>query len=92
MRVELSVPNELAEVLTAEGRPLDRQIALDLAVAYYERGLISVGKAAELAGLSRMELERVLGERRVVRNYNEHDLRADLEFARTGIPGGSNPA
>jgi hypothetical protein len=38
-------------------------LLLDVAVAVYQRGLYSLAKAARLAGLNRLEFQKVLAER-----------------------------
>jgi predicted HTH domain antitoxin len=61
-------------------RPLGRDIAL----AMYTQCALSAGKAAELAGISRMDFERLLGERQIVRSYSTEDLEHDLAWAKSG--------
>jgi len=46
---------------------------------------LSFGKAQELAGLSKAEFHRLLGERGVERHYTEEDLALDVEYAREYI-------
>lgn len=53
-----------------------------LALAFFERGLISVGKAAELARTSRRIFEGWLKEREAVRRMDEADVEADLQWAK----------
>lgn len=53
----------------------------ELAVTLYARQLLSLGKARQLAGLSRRDFEALLGERRVPRHYSEEDLEEDLDYA-----------
>jgi predicted HTH domain antitoxin len=57
---------------------------MELALALYRRGLLSVGKARRLAKISRWELEEILGERRILRHYTETDLADDLRYAQEG--------
>lgn len=56
---------------------------LDNAVSLYASGQISIGKAAELSGLSRGEFETVLSDRSIERNYSKEDLEHDLKFVKS---------
>lgn len=70
---------------TAIKRLLERGITewrLDAAVGRYRDGTISLGRAADLAGVSVWRLLDVLAERGVAANYSEADLEADLAAAR----------
>jgi predicted HTH domain antitoxin len=82
MNVVLEIPDGLGQTLADSPDALRQRIALDLAVYYYAERLVSIGKAAELSGLSRGEFETVLGERQIERNYSAEDLEADLKWAK----------
>jgi predicted HTH domain antitoxin len=43
--------------------------------------MLPLGKASELAEMSRMELGLVLGRRGIPRHYGEDDLKEDLRYA-----------
>lgn len=62
-----------------EREPIVRQ---ELAVSLYREEYLSFGKARELAGLSKAEFHRLLGEREVERHYTADDLALDVEYAR----------
>jgi predicted HTH domain antitoxin len=42
-----------------------QRLRLELAVSLYSQGILGLGKAAQLAGLSRWEMNRALAERTV---------------------------
>jgi predicted HTH domain antitoxin len=52
----------------------------ELALALYERGVLSMGKARLLAEMTRWEFVELLGERRINRHYTEADLEEDIEY------------
>lgn len=58
-----------------------RRSARELAVTLHARQLLPLGKARQLAGLSRRDFEALLGERQVPRHYSEENLEADLDYA-----------
>jgi predicted HTH domain antitoxin len=51
--VEIELPDELPAALHREVAELGAELRLAAAVKWYEMGLLSQGKAAEVAGLSR---------------------------------------
>lgn len=54
---------------------------LDLAVGMYSGGRVTMGTAAEVAGLPIPEFQRELGRRRIPVNYTAADLTYDLQAA-----------
>jgi predicted HTH domain antitoxin len=76
---------ELAVHMTKD--ELERHIRLMAALKMFELGKVSSGKAAELAGMSRVEFLETCGRYRVsLFNYSpeeaEEELKRDLEEAR----------
>ena len=65
------------QVLQASGLT-EEELTLEIAVALYQREILSLGKAAELANLHRMAFQAALSERKVPINYSVEDLEADL--------------
>ena len=61
----------------------ERELVLILATKLYERGSLSLGQAAELAGLSKRAFMEILGDYGVsIFNYSADDLASDLENAK----------
>ena len=56
----------------------ERDALVDIAIGLYKRETVSLGRAAELAGLSSPEFLNELGRRRIPINYTSEDLRSDL--------------
>jgi len=82
MQVVVQIPDELESLLAGTLEAVQARVRLDLALNYYREGVLSLGKAAEMSGVSRLEFERVLGERGVARNYSTMDADRDLQWAR----------
>ena len=51
--IEIELPDELPSALQRNAADLGAELRLAAAVKWYELGLLSQGKAAEVAGLSR---------------------------------------
>ncbi|MFB6215969.1 MAG: UPF0175 family protein, partial [Candidatus Aenigmatarchaeota archaeon] len=45
------------------------------------RGALSFGKARRLAGLTKLDFHRELGQREVERHYGGEEIEEDLEYA-----------
>ena len=61
----VDVPEELLELLTHSrlaGRPEAERVRVALAAHLFQEGLVSIGRAAELAGEPRMTFELLLSE------------------------------
>lgn len=83
--IETIGEEERTDRSTTIKRLLERGITdwkLEAAVDRYRDGTISLGRAAELAGVSVWRLLDVLDERGVEANYTEADLAADLAAVR----------
>ena len=82
----VSYPDDLASALQLTPDELAAQVRLMAALKMFELGKLSSGKAAELAGMSRVTFLEMCGRYRVpVFNYDtnavETELRADIEAA-----------
>lgn len=78
--VILKYPDDLAQAVQMTAEELEAQIRLMAALKMFELGKLSSGKAAELAGLSRVEFLQACGRYRVsVFNYPPEELEAELQ-------------
>ena len=56
----------------------ERDAVVDIAIGLYKREQVSLGRAAEVAGLSSVDFLGELGRRRIPINYGVDDLKADV--------------
>ena len=82
MGIQLEIPDHVAQAIRLPLVEQKQQLLIELAVALYARGMLSFGKARELAGLSKYEFGVLLGKREIPRHYEAEDLRDDLIYAR----------
>ena len=76
----LEYPEDLASAVQTTPEEFEAQVRLMAALKMFELGKLSSGKAAELAGLSRVEFFEMCGRYRVpVFNYPPEELEAELE-------------
>jgi len=56
----------------------ERDAVVDIAIGLYKREQVSLGRAAEVAGLSSVDFLAELGRRRIPINYGVDDLKSDV--------------
>jgi predicted HTH domain antitoxin len=56
----------------------ERDAVVDIAIGLYKRHVVSLGRAAEVAGISSVELLAQLGRRQIPINYGVDELREDV--------------
>jgi len=77
--VAFEVPQDLLASLKVGTMELGRDIRLLAAIAYFQEKKLSLGKAAELAGMNRLAFMDVLTEKGiVVFDYDESMLASEL--------------
>ena len=70
----LTIPTErLGNVVLNE-----RDAVVDIAIGLYKREAVSLGRAAEVAGISSVEMLAELGRRHIPINYGVAELREDV--------------
>ena len=56
----------------------ERDAVVDIAIGLYKREAVSLGRAAEVAGISSVEMLGELGRRHIPINYGVEELREDV--------------
>jgi len=77
VEVKIRVPSEVAGLISP--RRLEDELRLLVALELYREGRVSLGKAAEIAGLSLREFLYELRIRRIPLNYDLEELEEDLK-------------
>ena len=83
MSITLDIPNNIHEALHVKPAEAEPRLKLELAVALYAQNALGLGKAAELAGISRLALNDILAERGIPMHYGQKELDEDLAYARS---------
>ncbi len=76
--MSLTIPDEVLSATALTNREVAATVALEL----YQREKLSLGKAAEMAGISRRDFHRLLDERGLYLTYGVDDLEKDLATLR----------
>jgi predicted HTH domain antitoxin len=82
MSLTLEVSDNLHLLLGIPRDQLEKHLRLELAVALYAQNLLSMGKAADVAGLNRFNFNDILAGRNIPMHYGQKELEEDLDFAR----------
>ena len=75
VEMTVTIPSERLANITLN----ERDALVDIAIGLYKREQVSLGRAAEISGLSSPEFSNELGRRRIPINYEAKDLRVDLD-------------
>lgn len=76
--ITINIPSTVEAAIKLPEKEREKELLKLLAVKLYEKGIMGIGKAAELCGLSRLEFMQVLKEENVTLNYDDEELERDL--------------
>ncbi len=82
MSVTLDIPDDVLAAMPVPEQERKPYLLLEIACALYARDVLSLGRAAELAGMSKPGFGQEVGSRGIARHYTEAELEADLAYAR----------
>jgi predicted HTH domain antitoxin len=82
MTFHLDIPDSVARSLRLPAPEVAARLRAELAVSLYARGILSFGKASELAEISRFAFADLIAQREIPRHYTEDELTQDLDYAR----------
>lgn len=82
MSVSLRIPDSVVQGLRVPEGEIAQRLKTELAIALYSQGVLSLGKAAELAEMSRGLFGELVGQRGIARHYGDEDLAQDTSYAR----------
>ncbi len=80
--LDLHIPDSIVEAIRLPRGRVKEELMLELALALYAQGLLSLGKARELVGMDKRAFGQLLGERGILRHYGPEELHDDLSYAR----------
>ena len=81
MSMQLEIPDDVIQAMRLPVSEQKDQLMLELALALYNRGILSFGKARALTTLNKYEFGVLLGKRNIPRHYTQEDLHDDLSYA-----------
>ncbi len=79
MAITIELPQEMEQLLNSEWPDLSRRVLEAVVLEGYRDGVVSRGKVAEALGLTYSESEAFLKRHKALLDYDEEDLRRDVE-------------
>ena len=79
------IPSDVLNSMKIPRSDLEQVLKLELALALYQRGILAMGPARRLAGISKREFIEELGKRKIERHYTMEELEEDVAFAKGNI-------
>jgi Uncharacterized small protein len=80
MAIVLEIPDSVVHALRLPPAEQRQQLKVELALSLYAQGILSFGKARELADMSKLEFGLLVGKRNIPRHYTNEDLQDDLMY------------
>ena len=81
MSLHLDIPESVANSLRLPAPEVQARLRTELAIALYAQGILSFGKATELAATSRYVFADLIGQRGIPRHYSDDELAQDMSYA-----------
>lgn len=82
MSLTLDIPDDVMAAMPVPASEREHYLLLELACSLYARDVLSLGRAAELAKISKIEMGLEVGRRGIARHYTQAELEADVAYAR----------
>jgi len=79
----IDIPDDVLASMKLPEKDKERLLKIELAIALYQRGILSMGKARKLAGMSKWEFIEELARRKIERHYTVKELEEDISFAKS---------
>jgi predicted HTH domain antitoxin len=80
MELVLKIPDDVLDAVKLPPQEIEPELRKELALALYQRGALSLGKARSLAQMTRWEFEDLLKRRQIPRHYTATDLEEDVQY------------
>ncbi len=77
----VEISDDVAQAMRLPAVEIQCEAKKELAMAFYSRGILSLGKAVEMSGITRCEFETLLADRHIERPYDIAEIDRDLAWA-----------
>jgi predicted HTH domain antitoxin len=79
VQLSIEVPEDLLQAIRLPAEEVPARVKRELAIRLYAKGLLSFGKARQLAAMTRWDFHDLLGEEGILRRYDVEELEEDLQ-------------
>ena len=80
MDLNIKIPQNIYLALKLPEGDKEKLLLIELAISLYGRGILSFGKARELAKMSKWDFHEELGKRKVERHYDIESMEEDFRY------------
>lgn len=80
MSITLGVPDSVARSLRLPESEVEERLRCELALSLYAQGILSFGRATELAAIWRYQFAGLIARRGIPRHYGPEELAEDLAY------------
>jgi predicted HTH domain antitoxin len=81
LNINVPISEEVLFILKKDEKALQKEFATILAVQFFKEKRLSLGKSAELAGMTKNEFVEFLGKHEIdIYQYTEEELTHEVEF------------
>ena len=78
--INIDLPSDILLTINESETELKKRIKFSLAIQLYLQQKVTIGKAAQIAGLSRFDFETILSENKIpISNLDLEDVLGDIE-------------
>ena len=79
-KISIDFPNDILLALNESEKELKSRVKIILAIQLYKSKKLTIGKASQLAGLSRFEFEKKLSENKIsISSLTKNDVLNDID-------------
>ncbi|GHV82295.1 hypothetical protein AGMMS49991_08530 [Spirochaetia bacterium] len=79
-QITITFPENIGDILNQAASNIEQDVKAYLAVKYYLDGILTIGKAAELAGMRKMDFELFLASKQIPISLLDYsDIQADMD-------------
>lgn len=74
----IEIPQSIIRSVKIPPGEINERVKQELAIRLYEQGILTFGKARELAGMLKWDFHNLLGKKRIIRKYDMEELERDM--------------
>jgi len=74
----IEIPQSIMRSVKIPPGEINERVKQELAIRLYEQGILTFGKARELAGMLKWDFHNLLGKKGIIRNYDLEELERDM--------------
>ncbi len=79
VKAKIELPRSILNICNTDERGLPETVTKSFIIELYREGAISLGKAAEILGLTKIEMMAILRDRKIPLNYDSEELEKDRD-------------